>query len=78
LSDITCSRQDQIAEKAILRHQLIVLKRQVKRPKFTNGDRLRLVLLSRLTQFWNSALHLVQPDTLLRWHRDQVRRCWKC
>jgi hypothetical protein len=71
------SRKDLIAENAILRQQLIVLKRQVKRPKFTNGDRLRLVLLSRVTQFWDKALHLVQPDTILRWHRDLFRRYWK-
>jgi transposase InsO family protein len=77
MSDITRSRKDLVAENAILRQQLIVLKRQVKRPKFTNGDRLRLVLLSRLTQFWGSALHLVQPETILRWHRDLFRRYWK-
>jgi transposase InsO family protein len=76
-SDITRSRKDLVAENAILRQQLIVLNRQVKRPKVTNGDRLRLVLLSRLTQFWDSALHLVQPHTLLRWHRDLFRRYWK-
>ena len=63
VSDITHSRKDLVAENAILRQQLIVLKRQVKRPKFTNGDRLRLILLSRLTQFWDSALHLVQQCT---------------
>jgi len=77
VSDITRSRKDLIAENAILRQQLIVLNRQVKRPKFTKGDRLRLVFLSRFTQFWNSALHLVQPQTVLRWHRDLFRRYWK-
>jgi hypothetical protein len=77
VSDITRSHKALIAENAILRQQLIVLNRQVKRPKFTNGDRLRLVLLSRLTKFWSSALHLVQPETILRWHRDLFRRYWK-
>jgi hypothetical protein len=76
-SDVTRSRKDLIAENAILRQQLIVLKRQVKRPKFSNSDRLRLVFLSRLTKFWDSALHLVQPQTVLRWHRDLFRRYWK-
>ena len=66
ISDLTRSRKDLIAENAILRQQLIVLNRQVKRPKFTDGDRLRLVILSRLTRFWDKALHLVQPQTLLR------------
>ena len=45
--------------------------------EFKTGDRTRLTLLARLTQFWQSALHIVQPDTLLRWHRDMFRRYWK-
>ena len=77
VSDLTRNRKDLITENAILRQQLIVLKRSVKRPKFTSGDRTRLTLLSRLTQFWKSALHIVQPDTILRWHRDLFRLYWK-
>lgn len=77
VSDATRSRKDLIVENAILRQQLIVLKRQVKRPKFTDGDRLKMVLLSRLTRFWDLALNLIQPQTLLRWHRDLFRRYWK-
>jgi transposase InsO family protein len=77
LSDVSRSRTDLIAENLILRQQLIVLKRQVKRPQLTNGDRLRLVLLARCTQFWQQALLIVQPDTLLRWHRDLFRRYWR-
>ncbi len=38
LSDLTRSRADLIAENAMLRQQLIVLKRQVKRPQFTDFD----------------------------------------
>ena len=63
LTDMTRSKVDLIAENAMLRQQLIVLNRQVKRPQLTNGDRLRLVLLARCTQFWQHALHIVQPDT---------------
>ncbi len=77
ISDITRSRKDLVAENAILRQQLIILKRQVKRPKFTVSDRLKLVLLSRLTRFWDNALFLIQPQTLLRWHRDLYRQYWK-
>jgi putative transposase len=77
LSDITRSRADLIAENAMLRQQLIVLNRQVKRPRLTNGDRKRLILLARCTQFWQQALLIVQPDTLLRWHRDLFRRYWR-
>jgi hypothetical protein len=45
------NRQDLLVEDAILRHQLIVLKRSVKRPQFTNGDRAQLTLLARLPNF---------------------------
>ena len=77
LSDLPRSRADLIAENVMLRQQLIVLKRQVKRPQLTHGDRIRLVLLARCTQFWEQALLIVQPDTLLRWHRDLFRRYWR-
>jgi hypothetical protein len=70
---MTRSKADLIAENAMLRQQLIVLNRQIKRPQLTNRDRLRLVLLARCTQFWQQALHIVQPDTLIRWHRDLFR-----
>lgn len=75
--DLCRSKSDLIAENAILRQQLIVLKRSVKRPKFTEGDRLRLTILSRLTKFWQSALHIVKPDTILRWHQDMFKLYWK-
>jgi hypothetical protein len=77
LTDMTRSKADLIAENAMLRQQLIVLNRQVKRPHLTNGDRLRLVLLARCTQFWRQALHIIQPDTLLRWHRELFRLYWR-
>jgi len=47
ISDMTRSRADLIAENALLRQQLIVLHRQVKRPLFTQHDRFRLVLIAR-------------------------------
>jgi putative transposase len=77
LADLTRSRKDLMAENALLRQQLIVLKRQVKRPQLTPGDRMRLVGLARLTDFWQPALQIIQPDTLLRWHRDLFRRYWR-
>jgi hypothetical protein len=77
ISDLPRSKTDLIVENAILRQQVIVLNRQVKRPQLTAGDRLRFVFLARLTNFWHAALHIVQPETLLRWHRDLFRRYWK-
>ena len=77
VTDIARNRKELVVENAILRQQLIVLKRQIKQPKFTEGDRLKLIFLCRLTQFWDKALHLVQPQTLLRWHRELFRQYWK-
>jgi hypothetical protein len=77
LTDLTRSRTDLLVEKAMLRQQLIILNRQVQRPRLTNNDRIRLVLFSRLTKFWQQALHIVQPDTLLRWHRQLFRIYWR-
>jgi putative transposase len=77
LSDLRRSRKDLIIENAILRQQLIVLNRQVKRAQLTQGDRVLFLLLARLTEYWQQALNIVQPDTLLRWHRDLFRRYWR-
>ena len=77
LTDMARSKTDLIAENALLRQQLIVLNRQVKRPQFTPGDRLRLMFLARCTRFWQRALHIIQPDTLLRWHRNLFRLYWR-
>jgi hypothetical protein len=50
---------------ALLRQQLIILHRQVKRPTCSKADRTLLVLLARLVRTWEQALLIVQPDTLL-------------
>ena len=77
MADLGRSRTELIAENALLRQQLIVLKRQVKRPLCTGADRLFLVLLTRLVRTWEQALFIVQPDTLLRWHRQGFRLFWR-
>ncbi len=66
-----------VVENALLRQQLIVLRRQVNRPQFSNTDRALLVLLAGRLRTWKSALLIVQPDTLLRWHREGFRLFWK-
>ncbi|MGA7604322.1 MAG: hypothetical protein WCA79_00235, partial [Anaerolineales bacterium] len=77
LTDVTRSRSDLIMENALLRQQLIVLHRQIKRPQLTNCDRKLFVLLARLTKFCKQSMHIVQPDTLLRWHRELFRVYWR-
>jgi len=61
----------------LLRQQLIILKRQVKRPQLTNADRIHLILLAHFTKFWKQALHIPQPETLLRWHQNLFRMYWR-
>jgi len=77
LADLSRSKSELVAENALLRQQLIILKRQVKRPPLTRTDRMLLVLLARLVRTWQQALFIVQPDTLLRWHRELFRLYWK-
>ena len=77
LADLIRSKPELIAENAILRQQLIILKRQVKRPACTKTDRVLLVLLARVIRTWKQALFLTQPETLLRWHRELFRLFWK-
>ena len=55
LNDLSRSRSQLIAENALLRQQLIILKRRVKRPTCTKTDRLLLVLLARLVRTWQQA-----------------------
>jgi len=66
-----------VAENALPRQQLSVLQRPVKHPTFTPRDRVALVLLARLTRGWRDALLIVQPGTLLRWHRQGYRLVWR-
>jgi len=63
-------------EVVILRHEVAVLRRQVARPKLRPDDRALLAGLSRLLGRGRRRRFFVQPETLLRWHRDLVRRRW--
>ena len=63
-------------EVAVLRHQVAILRRQVKRPLYRTADRAFLAAASRLLprEAWHS--FLLRPETLLRWHRQLVARKW--
>ncbi len=76
LADLARGKPALIAENALLRQQLIVLNRQVARPRLTTPDRVVLVILAGRTRLWRSTLLIVQPDTLLRWHRQGFRLVW--
>jgi transposase InsO family protein len=67
---------DKDVEIAVLRHQLAVLHRQVAHPRYAPTDRLVLATLSRLLPRERWSAFLGTPATLLRWHRQLVRRRW--
>jgi putative transposase len=50
-ADVSGSKADLLVENALLRQQVIVLRRQVERPRLTQKDRIRIVLLARCTRF---------------------------
>ena len=74
--DVRLRVHDPEAELLLLRHQLRVVRRQVKRPQLNAADRTIMAALSERVN--RSALvgMLVQPETVLRWHRELVRRRW--
>jgi putative transposase len=78
VSDLFRSKKDLIVENAFLRQQLIILKRQqTTRPLITQQDRCILVVLASKLAGWKNALHIIKPDTLLKWHRQGFRLIWK-
>ena len=60
----------------VLRHQLRVLRRKTGRPRLTPLDRVLLASASRILPRGRWASFMVSPQTLLRWHRELVRRKW--
>ena len=71
-----CGHQELVLENIALRHQLRALKRTVRRPRLRTRDRTLWILLANTWRHWRTALVLVQPDTVLRWHREWLRRRW--
>ena len=77
IEDLARGKSALLVENALLRQQLIILRRQVKRPACGKKDRFLLLFLARMLRTWKQALFIVQPETLLRWHRELFRLFWK-
>ena len=77
ITDLTKGKSELLVENALLRQQLIILHRQVKRPVCKKTDRFLLLLLAKMLRTWKQALLIVQPETVLRWHRELFRLFWK-
>jgi hypothetical protein len=66
------------AENVVLRHQLNVLRRRVPlKPRLTVADRMLFVWLYRLFPSMLSAVTIIQPETIIRWHRAGFRLYWR-
>ena len=63
-------------ELLVLRHQVKVLQRQVKRPRLNRLDRVLFAAASAWLPRGSWSSFMVRPETLLRWHRGLVRRKW--
>jgi len=70
-------RRNLLFENVALRHQLHVLARNAKRPQWRPMDRVLWVWLSLTWSRWRSALRLIQPDTVVHWHRQGFRLFWR-
>lgn len=70
-------RRELAVENLALRQQLAVLHGKQKRPRIRQLDRIFWVWLSRLWSNWRSALLIVQPDTVVRWHQQGFRLYWR-
>jgi hypothetical protein len=65
------SRRHLLLEILAFRHQLLVLSRSSKRQRLTPLDRIVWAWLSQAWGRWKSRLYLVQPSTVLHWHRAE-------
>jgi putative transposase len=70
LADMRLRVDDPEAELLLLRHQLRVVRRQVKRPQLNTADRTIMAALSLLVNKTAVVGMLVQPETVLGWQRD--------
>jgi transposase InsO family protein len=68
--------QDKDVEILVLRHQLKILRRKAGRPRLRRLDKVLLAAAARVLPRHRWASFMVRPQTLLRWHRELVRRKW--
>jgi putative transposase len=77
LASALSSRRQLALENIALRHQLDVLQRNAKPPRLRSSDRALWAFLSRFLPDWRLHLSIVQPDTVIRWHRAGWRLYWR-
>jgi len=70
------SRRDLLLENLVLSQQLVVLKQRYPRAQVSTSGKLFWVILRRFWPEWMHALILVQPETVVRWHRAGFKLYW--
>jgi transposase InsO family protein len=77
LRALLCGSAAIALENTALRHQLAVLQHSASRPRLRRWDRILWVWLSRLWVGWRTTLVIVQPATVLAWHRQGFQLYWR-
>ena len=77
-----CPRVELVARLLAAESQLAeckrhIIQRQAPKPRFTNSFRLLWVVLSKVWAPWRKAVHLMQPATVVKWHRSAFRQYWR-
>ena len=76
ISAILRDRTELALENLALRQQIAALRRQSKRPCMRECDRIFWAIMSQIWANWRAALLIVQPDTVIRWHRRGFKLFW--
>jgi hypothetical protein len=71
------SRRDLALENLALCQQVATLKIRCPRPRLRDSDRMFWVILSHIWPNWTKVLHIVRPETVVRWHRQGFRYSWR-
>ena len=70
------SQREYALENLSLRQQLAIFKIRNSRPNLSRVDRIFWIIIFRYWRNWSSALHVVQPITVVRWHKEGFKRYW--
>ena len=70
-------RTELATENLALRQQLVILQQKFNRPRLRDRDRVFWAILSRIWPNWRSAILIVQPDTVVRWHHAGFKLFWR-
>lgn len=76
ISSLVTDRSRLALENVALRQQIVVLKRSVKRARIEDSDRIFWILMRRLLDTWRDTLMIVEPETVIAWHRKGWRYYW--